>query len=292
MVFWLELIMDMDYKWGQHTVAEALYDNGIAVQVRIPVGEVVKGRELFTAKDYARFEPHIDLFQEPYQFHIFSEASEGSYINDVPFDYVKKFLWYLHRHKKIRDDLAVSNTSIHFSDFTTDDELPGKAGITYLDYGHEKYGFFDSIPKGSFLTMQLHRLALYGRFLKEQGHNFTDDDIKGFLPPRIRRYVDRSYSIEEAVLMSASSVDKGFTSHSIHEALTFVFDGASARQEHGNMRVCRNHDNPIYWSGYWGRTRYRIVPDNENAGETRKLLADIVEEECPICDEKKIKRPA
>lgn len=281
--------------WGQHTVAEARYDgSNVGVHVRIPANVVIEARDLFSPEDLPNFDPHIIVEEQPYQFHIFNASNHDTYINDVPFDKVKQLLWYLHKEEELRNDLISQNATIEFSDFARKHpQLENKPGIMWLHYGHEKYGFFDLIQPGTFLYKQIHRAALYGAFLKAQKHRFQDSDIRDALPHKIRKHMNNGVSLEEAVLKSlingggnhTNPNQEKYTIYSTLEAFSLVFDGASSRQDYGNLRVCKEHENPIYWSDYGDRLIYRMVnPFDDNANVIINKLNGVKEEACPICE--------
>lgn len=279
----------IDYKiWGQHTISEARYNGReMAIHVRIPAQSVMKARGSFEGKDIGEFNPHLDLKKQPYQFHIFNGTRGDAYINNVPFGHVKQLLWYLHKHQEERDGLVATNESIQFKDFKKDHEFSKKPGIVWLYVGHEKYGLFDWTPKDRFSTVQLHRAALYGAFLRSLNYVFKDKDIGDALPDGVKQKVENGVSLGKAVERSIDFRPDGeYTVHSVLESLTLIFDEESPRLKQGNLRVCEEHQPPIYWANYKGRKTYRIIdPKHPGGSDIKRELEKIIKEECPICEE-------
>lgn len=281
--------MPINYNiWGQHTIAEARYNGReMGIHVRIPARVVMETRDNFSAEDLAQFNPHIDLTKQLYQFHIFNGTGSDAYIDDIPFESIKQLLWYLHRNLQQRNSLLLRKDITRFQDFVSKHKLPKKHGIVRLYVGHEKYGLFDLVQEDRFIHVQLHRAALYGAFLSELNYVFEDKDIEDALPEEMKEQVENGMSLREAIERSMDLRSDGeFTFHSVLEALTLIIDEESPRLKKGKLKVCKNHDPYIYWTDYKGRRIYRRVdPRHSGAGKIRQELENIVEQECPICEE-------
>jgi hypothetical protein len=156
-----------------------------------------------------------------------------------------------------------------------------------LHYGHEKYGFFDLIPDGTFITKQLHRAILYGAFLKEQGQHIKAEALKNALPEDIAKSMENGDHLSEAILLSVATGDNGRnTNYSTLEKLTLVVDEATNTQQKSSLKVCHNHDESIYWEEILGTIIYRTInPEDHKAIKTKVKLVNVEEQECPICVE-------
>ncbi|MBI2129112.1 hypothetical protein HYU07_02640 [Candidatus Woesearchaeota archaeon] len=284
--------MRIDYnKWGQHTLAEARYNGReSAIHIRIPAQTVMEARSLFKSDDIIRFEPHIDLKKQPYQFHIFNGTNGDSYIANVPFEYVRQLLWHLHKNQEERDMLLKTNKIIQFEDFKNGHEFSKKPGKVWLYVGHEKYGLFDLTDESRFNIVQLHRAALYGTFLKDVDCIFKEKDISDALPSNVKLDVDKGVSLRNAVERSLDlRTDGEYTIHSVLESLSLIVDEEDPRLKKIRLKVCKEHNPEIYWTDYRGRRIYRVIdPEHPEKNRLKKELENIVEKECPICEEAKI----
>ncbi|MDO8740084.1 MAG: hypothetical protein Q7J54_00745 [Candidatus Woesearchaeota archaeon] len=286
--------MHIDYnKWGQHTLAEARYNGReSAIHIRIPAKTVMEARSSFKSKDIIQFEPHIDLKKQPYQFHIFNGTNGDSYIANVPFEYIKHLLWYLHKNQPERDMMLKTNKVIQFNDFKKEHEFvfsknPGKV---WLHVGHEKYGLFDLTTKDRFFILQLHRATLYGTFLRDLDYIFKEKDISDALPNDVKCDVEKGVSLRNAVERSLDlRADGEYTVHSVLESLSLIVDEEDPRLKKSRLQVCKEHNPEIYWTDYKGRRIYRLIdPGHPEKDRIKKELENIVEKECPICEEAKL----
>ncbi|HLC96257.1 MAG TPA: hypothetical protein VJH97_02965 [Candidatus Nanoarchaeia archaeon] len=272
--------------WGQHTVAEARYADGVAVHVRIPTSVVIAGRQQFAMKDVLEFEPHIDLHKVSYQAQVFNGSKGNSYINGIPLAQVEPFLWYIRRHPTVADTF-LGRGIVPYSGFMKNHTLPTNAGKQWLHLGHEKYGIFDAATsRKSFNSTQVHRIALYGAFLRAVRHEFQDRDLDEALPEDVKEGVSSGLSLIDAVDREIDG-----QSFSIIESFTLIVDDIDPGFGASQLRVCKNHDQPVYWADYQDRKMYRVsdpqhpqVQQIEGRLEKARNLEVIVAQECPACN--------
>jgi len=282
--------MAIDYQqWAQHTVAEARYgQRKSAVHIRIPAINVQAARQLFLNGDGKKLESHIDLREQPYQLHIFERGQKDGYITNVPLGNLREALWYLHLNEDVREELMNAG-EVSFLEFLSAHNLPRNPGTPRLYLGHEKYGFFDLIQPGSFISQQIHRAVLYASFL-ESHSELLGQDIQQILPYSIWQNLQQGDNLGDAILNSfRTSTNCYETMHSTLEKMTLVVDGASSNQKERNLKVCGEHEYPVYWIEIGGRLVYRMInPEDIREGNILERLYVTPKEKCPICLETRL----
>jgi hypothetical protein len=271
--------MSIDYRvWGQHAVAEARYDkNQTGLQIRMPVAEVMRARDKFTYEDLETCDPHLDLQNQLYQFHLLHAGKGDGYVNNIPFNTIIPLLWFFHNQPDLRQKFLSLDLNVEFEDFLRSNSLDEESKLVHLDIGYEKYGMFDFTTVGDIFNIkQLHRLVLYGAFLGALGYH--DIDQTEALPASLNGASPTKKVVEE-LMMSGHEVSE-------YASLTLIIEEGNEGIYPHEFKVCRNHPgSDVYWTEHKGRVSYKIInPGDPDALKLMKALAGTPEEKCPKCE--------